>query len=548
MQKSRIFFPVRFIFLCLFFLSARIDLFSQDKSNLPLVVIDTWGEEIPDNPKIVSWIKVIDHGNGLLNSPDEPGTDFEGYAGIEIRGRSSQMFPKKSYSIELRNASAADSSVSLLGMPAESDWVLYAPYSDKTMLRNAITFHLGRSLGSWQPRYRFCEVYLNEEYNGVYMLLESIKRDSNRVRISKLKPDEISGDDLTGGYIVKVDKLDDLSEDEYFSTSPSITYKDAPTYTFTYVYPKHDEIASEQKNYIRNFLTDAENNLNGTSFADPQKGFRKYFDVKSFVDFQIIQEITNNVDGYRLSTYFYKDKDSKGGTIHAGPLWDFDLCYGNEDYTDFNLRTDTWLYPKFADQYGGRIHWWARMMEDMNYRSVFISRWKELREKSFASDSVMSFIDNTVESLGEAINRNFEKWPVIGIYIWPNYFVGSTYEEEISYLKNWLTARLDWIDKNIVFASGSSGDVLKQEILVFPNPVRDHMNVYFYSTGSSEIRFEMFDILGHKVFENKLAPSYSGFQYVTFDFLPLRPGYYILKVIQGNRQLGKRNILIGSGH
>ncbi len=543
MQKSRKLLPGIFAIVCLFLVSAWIKLNAQE-SHLPLIVIDTWGEEIPDDPKISSWLKVIDNGKGLTNNPDQQGTDFEGYAGIEIRGRSSQMFPKKSYSIELRNAVAADTSISLLGMPAESDWVLYAPYSDKTMLRNALTFYLGSKLGGWQPRYRFCEVYLNGEYNGVYMLLESIKRDSNRVDISKLKPDEVTGDDLTGGYIVKVDKLDDLSEDEYFKTHPSILYKDAPNYIFTYVYPKYDEIVPEQKSYLQKFLTDAESNLNGSSFADPQSGFRKYFDVNSFVDFQIIQEITNNVDGYRLSTFFYKDKDSKGGTLHAGPLWDFDLCYGNEDFTDFNLQTDIWLYPKFADQYGGRIHWWARMMEDMNYRSVFISRWKEIRKKSFATDSVMAYIDNTIGSLGPAIDRNFEKWPVIGTYVWPNYFVGVTYEEEVDYLKNWLTARLDWIDDNIVLAGGSSGDVSKQEFLVFPNPIRDRMNLYFYSAGSSEISIQIFDILGRKIFENKITPAYSGFQFVTLDLPPLRAGYYILKALQGNRQLGRRNIMI----
>jgi len=517
---------------------------AQDESKLPLVVIETYGDTIRDNPKIISWLKVIDNGSGLGNNQFQPGTDYEGYAGIEIRGQSSQMFPKKSYSIEIRNGMVGDSSVDLLGMPAESDWVLYAPYSDKTMLRNALTYYLGRRMGNWQPRYRFCEVYLNGEYNGVYMLMENIKRDSNRVNVNKLKPEEISGDDLTGGYIVKVDKMEGVSQDGYFQITPAIHYKNSKNYNFTYVYPKYNEIVPNQKSYIKGYLTDAENSLNGGSFTDPMAGYRKYLDVRSFVDFQIIQELTNNVDGYRLSTYFYKDKDSKGGKLHAGPLWDFDLSYGNEDYTDFNLQTDIWLYSKFGDEYGGRIHWWARMMEDLSYRSVFISRWKELRKKAFSTDSVMLFLDNTIESLGEAIDRNFEKWPIIGEYVWPNYFIGNSYEEEVNYLKRWLTERLDWIDSNIMPAEGNYGDASKAELMIFPNPLNDRMNLYVYSTGFEKIRVEIFDLLGQKVFYLEVAPGGSGLQYFDLDISAMRSGYFILRATQGDKQLGTKKILV----
>ncbi len=546
MQRNNI-YPVKsFIILLLLVICVRINsrtALAQNDSSLPLVVIDTRGEEIPDKPKIISWLKVIDNGHGLLNNQFQAGTDYEGYAGIEIRGQSSQMFPKMSYSIELRKDNVADSSVSLLGMPAESDWVLYAPYSDKSMMRNALTFHLGSKMGAWQPRYRFCEVYLNGEYSGVYMLMESIKRDSNRVNISKLKADEISGDDLTGGYIIKADKTADLSKDEYFQIFPSIHYLKSTNYKFTYVYPKYDEIVPEQRNYVIKYLTDTENSINSNSFSDLQNGFRKYIDVKSFIDFQIIQEITNNVDGYRFSAFFYKDKDSKGGKLRAGPLWDFDLCYGNEDYTDFNLQTNIWLYSKFTDEYGGRMHWWARMMQDNSYRSVFITRWKELRKGPFSNDSVMAFLDNTVGSLGESIGRNFEKWPIIGEYVWPNYFVGDTYEQEVDYLKGWLTERLDWIDANIMLADGS-GNASKKDILVFPNPVKDRMNLYFYSAGIEKIRIEIFDFLGQKVFDREASSNGLGFQYIDLDIYPVRSGFYILKVTQGERLIGKKNVIV----
>lgn len=513
-------------------------------SKLPLIVIETGGQTIIDDQKINVGLKVIDNESGSMNNQFQHGTDYEGNMGIEIRGQSSQMFPKKSYSIELRSENGSDTSAALLGMPAEADWVLYAPYSDKTMLRNALTFHLGSRMGGWQPKYRFCELYLDGDYNGIYVLTESIKRDSNRVNISKLKPDEISGDDLTGGYIVKVDKLYGLEPGEYFQISPSVHYHNSDNYIFTYVYPKYDEIAPEQKSYIKKYLTDTENSINGDSFSDPVTGFRKYMDVKSFVDFQIIQELTNNVDGYRLSTFFNKDKDSDGGKLHAGPLWDFDLCYGNEDYTDLNLATDIWLYSKIGDEYGGIMHWWARLMEDLGYRGVFVSRWKELRKGAFSTDSIMTFMDNKIEYLGEAIDRNFTRWPILGQYVWPNYFIGETYEDEVEYMKGWITDRVDWIDANIMVAENVSENYSKNDILVFPNPARDQINLYFYLTLSGEIKIEMFDLLGRKVFHDEIIPENTGYQYFNFNIPQLASGYYVLQVYQGDQRIGRKNILV----
>ena len=349
------------------------------------------------------------------------------------------------------------------------------------------------------------------------MLTESIKRDSNRLDISKLRPEEVSGDDLTGGYIIKADKTAGLTENEYFQIFPSIKYHGSANYKFTYVYPDYDVIAPEQKEYIKKYLTDAENTLNSDDFSNPVQGFRKYYDVMSFVDFQIIQELTNNVDGYRYSTFFYKDKESDGGTLHAGPLWDFDLCYGNEDYTDFNLRTDIWLYSKITDEYGGRMHWWARMMEDLSYRIVFANRWKELRQDAFSTDSVMKYFDNTISFLGEAISRNFERWPILGQYVWPNYFIGTTYEEEINYLKEWITDRLIWMDANVMLAENVSQNYSRSDIMIFPNPASDHINLYLYLDLLAEIKIEIFDLLGRKVFQNEINPDSSGYQIFTFN-------------------------------
>lgn len=517
---------------------------SQTTSNLPLLVIDTWGQPIVNEPKIKAWLKVIDNGPGQLNNIIQDGTDYDGFIGIEQRGQSSQMFPKKSFSIETRDSAGTNLSVTLLGMPAEEDWVLYAPYSDKTMLRNAVTFDLGSKMGNWQPGYRFCEVYLNGAYNGVYMLMETIKRNKNRVDINKLNPDEIAGDSLTGGYIIKVDKTWDLTSAEFFSTHPSNTYKNARNYNFTYVYPKSYEIVPGQKTYIYNYLLDLENNLNGSTFKDPVNGFRKYIDLNSFVDFQIMQELTNNVDGYRYSTFFYKKRDSDGGKLYAGPLWDFDLCYGNVDYSDLNLSTSRWLYPNYGTNENYPMHWWARLMEDNGYRDSLAKRWKELREGPFKTDSIMAYIDDNIQNLGVAVDRNFAKWPVLGEYVWPNDFIGATYGQEIGYLKTWITNRLNWMDVNIRYTGVSNA--LNNKLLVYPNPVNSEMNIRLNLSLENKIDIEIFDLMGKKVFSDKYSPVIPGLQEIKI-YIPKRlTGYFILIVRHGEQVIARQSVVINN--
>jgi len=515
------------------------------RTNLPLLIIDTRGQVILNEPKITAYLKVVDNGPGQLNGLLDDATDYEGNIGIELRGQSSQMFPKLGYGVELRTPAGADTSVSLLGMPAEADWVFSAPYSDKSMMRNAISYELGRKMGRWQPGFKYCEAYLNGSYIGVYMLIEKIERGTDRVDINKLKPDEISGDNLTGGYIVKVDKIQDISTDEYFYSYPSIPYNNAINYAFTYVYPKFDEIVTEQKSYIQNYILTLQNTLNGSTFKDPVTGFRKYMDMNSFVDFQIINELANNVDGYRFSTFFYKQKDSDGGKLFAGPLWDFDLCYGNVDYDANSLATDNWLYKRYGASGNWSMHWWSRLMEDPDYNHAFAARWKTLRTGSFSTDSIMADLDANVQEMGDAIKRNFDKWPILGQYVWPNYFVGSTYDEEVEYLKVWMTNRLNWMDGNV---SLSSGDLVagykSYHVLVFPNPVKDQVNITLTTKDIGRIDFEIVDLLGKSVFASDYSPVSEGDQAIRFAIPDVAPGYYILKIMQNQQVIGIQKLIV----
>lgn len=182
--------------------------FAFTASNLPIIVINTNGQFIPDDPKIIAHMGIIDNGVGQVNSISDPFNNYDGRIAIELRGESSQSFPKKSYSIETQTSTGANFNAALLGIPAENDWVLYAPYTDKTMMRDVLAYQLGRDFGKYAPRTRFAEVVINDDYQGVYVLIERIKRDNNRVDIATLQPSDVSGDEITGGYILRVDKLD----------------------------------------------------------------------------------------------------------------------------------------------------------------------------------------------------------------------------------------------------------------------------------------------------------------------------------------------------
>lgn len=340
---------------------------SFSSSNLPIIVINTNGLVIPDEPKIKADMGIIDNGNGVRNNLTDPFNNFNGKIGIELRGSSSQSFPKKQYSIEVQDDLGNGLDASLLGMPAEEDWVLFAPYNDKSLMRDVLAYKLGRDLGRYASRTRFCELVLNGQYMGIYVLMEKVKRDVNRVNIAGLNPTEITGDDLTGGYIIKIDKETGSGNGGWNSAFPPLGRMGSQQIHFQYDYPSATEIVPEQRIYIQQYIYNFEASLNSSTYNDPVNGYAKYIDVESFIDFFIINEVSKNVDGYRLSTYLFKQKDSDGGKLHMGPMWDFNLGFGNANYctqgnpegwvTNFNsiCGQDYWLIP----------FWWSKLYTDV---------------------------------------------------------------------------------------------------------------------------------------------------------------------------------------
>lgn len=513
-------------------------------SNLPIVVINTGGFTIPDEPKITADMGIIYNGFGVRNNVSDPFNNYNGKIGIERRGSSSQSFPKKQYGVELRDELGNGVDASLLDMPAEEDWVLFAPYNDKSLMRDVLAYKLGRDLGHYASRTRFCEVILNGEYQGIYVLMEKIKRNSNRVDIAKLNPAEISGDDVTGGYIIKLDKETGSGNGGWSSTFPPPNRSGSQQIYFQYDYPSASDIVSEQINYIKQYVNNFETALNSPTFNDPVNGYTKYIDVDSFIDFFIINEVSKNVDGYRLSTYLHKKKDSDGGKLHMGPLWDFNLGFGNANYctqgnpegwvTNFNsiCSQDYWLIP----------FWWNKLYSDGAYRNKLAARWAELRSNQLNTDRILTFIDSVANVLNaESQQRNFQRWPVLGTYVWPNYYVGPTFASEVSWLKNWVSTRLNWLDANMPkLITAVEYSPAEFSVDLYPNPFSSDITISYSLPSAGSVSVEFFDMLGRPVKMIQESRDHPGsYQtYLPSRDLPAGTYYYKAKVGSDNSRTG----------
>ena len=465
---------------------------SFDGLNLPIVMINTYGVEIPDEPRIPAYMGIINNSTGM-NYVDDDYNDYDGHITIEKRGNSSQWQDKPPYRIETVDSQGENNNVALLGMPEENDWVLYAPWQDKTMMRNVLVYQLSNEIGRYASRTRFIELFLNDEYRGIYVLMEKIKRDANRVDISKLDPDEISGDDLTGGYILKFD---------WYFTGDNIGgfESDYDGMVYNYHYPKPSDIVPEQEEYIQNYINEFENIMLSNNYTNDTTGYPSVTNVDSFVDFILLQELAKNVDAYRLSTYLYKDKESIDNRLTAGPIWDFNHGFGNCDYGE-TWETNSWLLeynPEGGDQ---MAFWWELLWQDDNFKFKVSQRYSELRTNILSEDHINNIIDSTVIHLGDAVDRNFSRWPLLGNYIWPNYYIFETYEEEINYLKSWISNRLSWMDSEILLLGLENPPVISSFTLdqAYPNPFNPITNIGYELPKESFVNITIYDILGNEI-------------------------------------------------
>ena len=475
-------------------------------SNLPIIKVNTKGKTIYNEPKILADMELIYNGAGKINNVTDKPSGYLGKTGIEFRGSTSQQFfPKKPYGIELWVDSTEKSrKAALLGMPEESDWVLNATYNDKTLMRDVLAYDLANRMGRYATRSRYCEMVINNNYEGLYILMEKIKKDKNRVDVSTLKLTDNTGDDVTGGYILKIDKTEG-SKSRLWNTTLTIN-------SVNYIvpiqieYPKINDITEAQFSYIKNYVTEFETSLKGADYLTPKAKWRDMIDIDSFVDYFLITEFTKNVDGYRLSTYFYKDKDSKGGKLKMGPAWDYNLAFGNADYLD-GYKPTGWQYKvndlaiPAKDTYFLSPTWWERLTVDSTFRYKASKRWEVLRKSALSLDRISAWMDSTANILQEPKNRNNSRWTgVLGFKIWPNYFVGATYESETAWMKDWIRQRTAWLDAQLkVFGQplANENEITKESPLrVFPNPTESETTIEYNVLKKGRVKINVYDLTG----------------------------------------------------
>jgi len=515
-------------------------------SNLPIVVIDTYGQNILNNPRIICHMGIIDNDT-TTNSIGDPFSGYDGRISIETRGSSSQMFPKKQYALETQDAAGENLNVSILGMPSENDWILYAPYSDKSLLRNYLAYNLALDMGRYASRTRFCEVVINGDYKGLYIFMEKIKRDNNRVDISTLDPDETTGDDLTGGYILKVDKWDGENNDGWFSESPLPEYDGS---WYQYHYPKPDDIAQEQQDYINHYITNFENLMASDTYDHPVSGYYNEINLESFIDVSLMSEISKNVDAYRLSAYMYKDRDDEDGRLTMGPIWDYNLAFGNADYYDGGNPAGWQMEVELGEDMFRIPFWWFRIWDDNAFKVAFFQRWHELRHTVFSEEHIFGMIDSAAALIDDASVRNFQRWPILDHYVWPNAYVGGSYANELVYLKGWISDRLTWMDEQAGLAIVSESLPISFRVdPAYPNPFNPVTTIPYNLPYRSNVTIKIYDLLGREVRTLVDQTQDAGFKSVSWNAAndhghPVSAGVYLYQVHAGDFVQTRKIVLL----
>jgi hypothetical protein len=527
-------------------------------SNLPLAIVGTFGHDIERDEKNTAFLHLAGGdgpGRVTLRGPASVSSPML----INQRGRASTRYPKRSYTIKLIDEADDFRNLSLLGLPRDADWILYAPYPDKTLMRDVLAYDLSNQLGRWAPRTRFIELFVldhpgrlsREDYLGVYVLTERVKRDGSRVDVTRLEPGDNAEPNVTGGYIFKKDHssrnmggaivqgyppfeaasssskfgyptgpggfpgdpagfqppfkgrtssstsssrsssssstsksskpgivtnvvgvpvlakrevvsssrtmmIDDEGNEMMVSdeeeTSVGTSFKTTVlTNRFYYVDPEPDEITGVQRAWLMAHLEDTERSIASPDFKDPVRGYAAFIEADSFIDYHILVEMTKNVDGFRFSTFYHKDR---GGKIKMGPLWDWNLSFGNCNGKQ-GFMPEYWLWPQLDDR---EYSWFRRLFEDPDFAQRYVDRWTALRQSSLSTSNVLGRVDEMAALLDESQKRNYERWPVMGITVNPNWFVADTYAGEVNWMKEWISKRLAWMDAQFVPAPKARRD------------------------------------------------------------------------------------------
>ncbi|MDR0872266.1 MAG: CotH kinase family protein [Prevotellaceae bacterium] len=462
MRKSIFFLLTSFFCLSIQAQTSDLDLFSPKGVGIIRITLDDgkgfW--DINGDHKILATL-------AMENSSSSIYEDYQFYDGkieIKLRGNSSQGFDQKSFNFNLITVNPTthdtlDNPHNMLGMPEDEEWALVAAYPDKSRMRVPLAYKLGELInGEWTPRTRYVEVYINNDYQGLYILCERVKRSNNRINVKKLNF-ESEADHISGGYILELipNEAGRINREDYVfylnrdhDPNPD---RDARL-VFTTKYPKFKNISQAQINWIQQYLNEFEDVLhNDALYKDPANGWRKYLDENSVINWLLVNELAKNVDARMYASVFlYKDRNGK---LKMGPLWDFDIAFGNINYWQESLQINN-IYMNTGV-------WFNRFFADENFSAKFRQRYEEVKP---AFDRIPEIIRKNADQLvaSGAIDRNFQKWNYLGSYVWPNqYPYPQTYEGEITGLNDWIRAHNSWMNVNMLTTQQEACEKLQSE-------------------------------------------------------------------------------------
>jgi hypothetical protein len=455
-------------------------------SSVPLVLLHNFGSGTPPATFDQSAVMMV-FGTGSGRASLSKAPDLVTRIGLNIRGRSTQGLPKSSFAVETWDDLNEDQDVEILGMPADSDWVLYAPnYFDTPLIHNPVVHEIGRSLGRYSSRTRMVEVFTSfgtgainyvgptlGNYGGVYVLEEKIKAGKGRVDVPRLGPGDTNATSITGGYVMKIDSADPDERTLY-----------AGNQALVFVEPQMKDYAAfpgraAQEAYIASWIDAFYLSLTGPNWNDPVNGYAAWIDVSSWIDYHLVNTLTRNPDAFRLSAYLFK---GRGGKLEMGPSWDFDRAMGasaGSDWRSWNPRS--WMAENPMSSPSGTDFgtdffnpcnvfanpWYELLFQDPDFWQRWIDRYQELREGPLATNAVFSIVDKYSSQVREAQSREVARWAKqggsdtqprsgwVGPGVdWPDpsfsYYFPGTFQGEIDFLKTWLAQRLDFMDTNFL--------------------------------------------------------------------------------------------------
>ena len=431
-------------------------------SDLPIVVIHNLGQgAVPTTGDQPAYIAVFDRdeATGRASLTNRPSVN--GRIGFNVRGRGSQGYAKSGFAVEFWDEYGLDKDMEVLGMPAESDWTLYATLNtDAALIHNPLAREMSNILGRKASRTRFVEVFLNTaggpvryvnptngNYNGIYVLIEKIKQGKDRVDVASLQVEDTSPNVISGGYIFKSDDPPEADEVVFTGARQQVIM----------VYPGKRALALPQRvaqfDYVRNYFAGFSNALFGVNFTNPISGYAHYIDADSWIDHAMVSVTTFNVDAIRLSGYFYKDR---GKPMEMGPVWDADRTFGAPDDRQINPRV--WRNPVSdggtdvfnAPGPGPAHHWFPQLFRDINFWQRYIDRYQTFRQGPYSLANLYAIIDQMLGEVSEAQPREQARWGSIAPYRGTNGTGPGTFATEVTWLKTWLANRLNFMDTNFL--------------------------------------------------------------------------------------------------